>query len=79
MAVRLLLVLPATSCTAERSFSCLRRLKSWLRSNMGEQRLTYLALLNINRELVDNIDLKKVVNGFVKGATVRENTFLHLK
>ena len=79
MAVRILLVLPATSCTAERSFSCLRRLKSWLRSNMGEQRLTYLALLNINRELVDNIDLKKVVNGFVKGATVRENTFLHLK
>ena len=79
MAVRLLLVLPATSCTAERSFSCLRRLKSWLRSNMGEQRLTYLALLNISRELVDNINLKKVVNGFVKGATVRENTFLHLK
>ena len=28
MAVRLLLVLLATSCTAERSFSCLRRLKA---------------------------------------------------
>lgn len=34
--------------SAERSFSCLRRLKTWLRSEMGEERLTGLALLNIH-------------------------------
>ena len=30
--IKLLLVVPATSCEAERSFSGLRRLKTWLRS-----------------------------------------------
>ena len=33
--VRLLLVIPATSCEAERSFSTLRRLKTYLRSTMA--------------------------------------------
>ena len=37
--VRLMLVCPVSSCTAERSFSALRRLKTWLRSTMTEQRL----------------------------------------
>ena len=32
--LRILLVNPASSCSAERSFSSLRRLKTWLRSTM---------------------------------------------
>jgi len=32
------LSLPATSCTAERSFSSLRRVKTWLRSTTGKDR-----------------------------------------
>ena len=32
--IRLLLTIPASSCTAERSFSALRRLKNYLRSSM---------------------------------------------
>jgi hAT family C-terminal dimerisation region len=34
--VRLLLVAPASSAEAERSFSALRRLKTWLRSTMTQ-------------------------------------------
>jgi len=37
--IRLLLVCPVGSCTAERSFSCLRRLKTWLRTTMTQKRL----------------------------------------
>jgi hypothetical protein len=37
--VQLLLVCPASSAEAERSFSSLRRLKTWLRSTMTERRL----------------------------------------
>ena len=37
--IRLLLVCPASSAEAERSFSSLRRLKTWLRSTMTERRL----------------------------------------
>lgn len=37
--VRLMLTVPATSCAPERSFSLLRRLKSYLRTTMSQPRL----------------------------------------
>ena len=40
--------LPITSCTCERSFSTLRRLRNWLRSSMTCRRLSSLALMNIH-------------------------------
>ena len=46
----LLLCLPVGSCSCERSFSALRRLKTWCRSTMTEQRLDSLALGYINQE-----------------------------
>jgi len=42
------MVLPVTSCEAERSFSALRRIKTYLRSTMKQERLTGLALLNVH-------------------------------
>lgn len=38
-ALEILLALPCTTCTIERSFSTLRRVKTWLRSTMSENRL----------------------------------------
>ena len=40
--------LPITSCTCERSFSTLRRLRNWLRSSMTCRRLSSLSLMNIH-------------------------------
>jgi hypothetical protein len=40
----ILATIPATSCSAERSFSGLRRVKTYLRSTMGQERLSGLAL-----------------------------------
>ena len=37
--VKIMLTLPASTCTAQRSFSCLKRLKTYLRSGMKQQRL----------------------------------------
>ena len=51
--VRLLLVVPASSAEAERSFSALRRLKTWLRSTMTQSRLTHVCVLHVHNELVD--------------------------
>lgn len=42
---------PVTTATAERSFSSLRRLKTYLRSTMGQARLSGLALVNIHRQM----------------------------
>ena len=40
--------LPVTVCTAERSFSSMKLLKSYLRSSMKEDRLSNLALIYIH-------------------------------
>jgi hypothetical protein len=62
--LHLLLTLPVSVATAERSFSTLRRLKTWLRSRMTEQRLTGLALMNIHRE--HSVSVDAVIDRFAK-------------
>jgi len=47
--VSILATIPATSCSAERSFSSLRRTKTYLRSTMGQSRLSSVALINVER------------------------------
>ncbi|XP_076658585.1 52 kDa repressor of the inhibitor of the protein kinase-like [Halictus rubicundus] len=54
--------LPVSVATAERSFSTLRRIKSWLRSSMVEDRLTGLALLHIHKNVP--IDVNDVITRF---------------
>ena len=49
-AFQILATLPVTSCSCERSISVLRRLKTYLRSTMSQDRLNYLTLLHIHRE-----------------------------
>ena len=44
--LRLYFTVPITTCTAERSFSCLRRIKTYLRSTMTEQRLNNVIILH---------------------------------
>ena len=44
--LRFLLTIPASSCTAERSFSTLRRLKNYLRSSMKSNRLNHLSVIH---------------------------------
>ena len=45
--IKLFWTFPVSSCSAECSFSCLRRLKTYMRSTMGQDRLSALAFLNI--------------------------------
>ncbi len=46
----------ASSAGVERSFSCLKRLKSYTRNTMGQGRLSSLALLAIERTLVKSLE-----------------------
>ena len=68
-AATILTVIPATSCSAERSFSGLRRLKTYLRSTMGENRLANVALINIKREYANRVikeDMERIIDIFSK-------------
>ncbi|XP_022160281.1 52 kDa repressor of the inhibitor of the protein kinase-like [Myzus persicae] len=49
--LKILCTLPVSTSTPERTFSCLKRLKTYLRNTMSETRLNGLTLLSIHREV----------------------------
>ena len=61
--VCVLLTMPVASATAEMSFSVLRRLKTYVRSTMKNDRLSSLGLMHINRDC--ELDLYKAMEVFV--------------
>jgi len=66
IALRMFLCTPATNCSSERSFSTLRRLKTYLRSVMNNDRLNALAVLNIESELTSSINYDKIIKEFAE-------------
>jgi hypothetical protein len=73
--VRLLLTIPCSSAEAERSFSGLRRLKTYLRNSMSQARLNHLAILHVHQELCDSIDLVAIAKDFVSRNDTRLTVF----
>ena len=71
----LLLVNPATSATGERMFSMARRVKTWLRANMQQQRFNNISLLHCHKERTDRIRLLDVANDFVGRNDNRKRNF----
>lgn len=55
--------LPVSSCEAERSFSGLRRIKTYLRSSMTTDRLAGLALMHLHNDM--NIEVEKICQVFI--------------
>jgi len=72
---QLLLVNPATTATAERSFSLARRVKTWMRSTMLPSRFNSLATLHAHKQLTDSLDLRDVANDFVSKTHSRKAIF----
>ena len=63
--IRLLLVYPASSASAERSFSSWRRLKTDLRSTCGQRRLNNLAICHVHKDIVDEVDVNELMQEFI--------------
>ena len=66
IALRIFLSLPATVASNERSFSVLKRIKSFFRSTMSQERLNGLAMLNINSDKAKLLDYSSVINEFAQ-------------
>jgi len=69
--VRLFLTLPIGIASAERSFSVLRRLKNDMRSTMGQQRLSDMALLAIEDQTAAKLKLDDVIKQFASAKARR--------
>jgi len=63
--MKLILVLPATNATSERSFSAMRRVKSHLRATMGQEQLNNLMVLHVHKELTEKLILSDIANEFI--------------
>jgi len=75
--VRLLLVCPATSSEAERSFSAMRCLKTWLRNSISQVRLNSSAVCHVHKDRLDNLPTRAIAADFARRTETRRNAFGH--
>ena len=73
--VRLLLTVPCSNAEAERSFSSLRRLKTYLRSSMGQERLNTIALLHVHQDRLESLNIIQIATEFIEQCKTRMETF----
>ncbi len=67
--VKLLYVMPATNAET------VRRIKSYLRSTISQQRLNHLMLLDIHKSFTDKLNLVGIANDFIAGNEHKKNVF----
>ena len=72
--LKILATIPVSTCTPERSFSTLRRLKTYLRNSTSQNRLNGLALMSVHREV--NISSDLILDSFANKKCRRLNIIL---
>jgi len=72
---RLLLISPASSCEAARSFSALHRLKTWLRSTMTQIRLIHVVIRYVHRDILNELSCQDMAKEFVRTIDARCRVF----
>ena len=67
--------MPATNAVSERSFSALKRVKTYLRSPTGDSRLNHLMMLYVHKDRTDALTLVDIANDFVGEKENRKQLF----
>ena len=62
------MAIPVSSCTTERTFSVLKRVKSQLRTSMLQERLESLQLMAVEKRIVAFIDKNSIIDAFGKSS-----------
>lgn len=69
--ISIIKTLPISTASNERFFSSLKRVKTYLRTTMGDNRLNDLMVIAVEKEEASNIDLQEAVNAFAHIKTRR--------
>ena len=64
VALRIFLTMPVTVAHGERSFSKLKIIKNYLRSAMSQNRLTNLAMISIEKDICEALDMTDLIKEF---------------
>ncbi|XP_076916241.1 uncharacterized protein LOC143575867 [Bidens hawaiensis] len=75
-AYRVLLTIPVTVALAERSFSKLKLLKTYMRSTMSQERLNGLAMISIESDVLKSIGYQELVESFASKNARRASRFV---
>ncbi|XP_065678269.1 zinc finger MYM-type protein 1-like [Hydra vulgaris] len=62
--LRILLTIPVTVASGERSFSKLKLIKTYLRNTMLQDRLNSLSMLSIEQDIAENLDFSSLIRDF---------------
>lgn len=73
--IRILLTIPVSTGSAERSFSKLKLIKNYLRNTMSQERLSALAVLSIESDLASRLNYDTIIKEF---SNVKSRKFLFL-
>lgn len=73
VALRISATLPVTVAGAERSFSKLKLIKTYLRSTMQQERLSGLAIISINQVVSNQLSYDAIIDDFAAKKTRRAN------
>jgi len=73
IALRIFLSCPISNCSAERSFSVLKRVKSYLRSRTTDERLNCLAVLTIESDLTQQLNYDDIIDNFANEKARRKH------
>ena len=63
--IKLVIVLPLANAVSELSFSAMRRLYTFLKTNVGSSRLNNAMVLHIHKTRLDKLSMIDVANDFV--------------
>ncbi|KAL4721540.1 hypothetical protein ACJJTC_001076 [Scirpophaga incertulas] len=73
--IRILLTIPVSTASAERSFSKLKLIKNYLRNTMSQERLSALAVLSIESDLASRLNYDTIIKEFSK---IKSRKFLFI-
>ena len=73
--LQVFLTIPATTSTSERTFSAMRRLKTYLRSSMTQERLNHVLLLCSHKFRTEKINLREIAASFISANERRQQYF----
>jgi hypothetical protein len=71
IAYRILLTIHVTVASAERSFSKFKLLKSYMRSTMTQERLSGLATIALESDILEKINYNNMIEDFISRNTRR--------